>query len=617
MGDEIPVSTQLEEALRYLLKAQAQPAHHHSCGHSTHHKSSEWIFETDTWSQLQALRQTLCQRPAVPKLPEAPLAHIEAVIKYNNQHKLLTSTSSINTDVTIQPQTPNSSPLRISCWKGDITTLSEVTAIVNAANSQLEGCFRPEHLCIDNVIHSAAGPRLRDACHKLVKEQGYLEPVGCAKVTPGFLLPAEWVLHTVGPQLDGRESPKPHHKAQLASCYRACLDAADSLPPLPDGRKVVAFCCISTGLFAFPSALAASIAVETVVSWYQEHSSTSSITDIIFDTFLEKDCLLYRDLLSELKQSCPDLETPSQSISPPSLRQTPSINPSILKARAWLEDASTLIITAGAGISAAAGLDYTSTALFDSHFPAFKAKGLRRLYDVFGYSGWDSPAQKWGYYFLHLDMVRKWPASPIYQLLLGLTDRFADGGRYHIRTSNADGFFVKNGFPDERISTPQGQYGYLQCFRKCRADAVFLSGPFVDAALPFIDPVSQALTDEALVPTCRFCGGELTICVRGGGYFNPGPYIGQERVWKQFLKESEGDEQSGGTVILELGAGLNTPGVLRWPNEDAVSESSSRQFRLIRVGMEASGCVPWELEEDDLAIGVSGNIDVALELLLS
>ncbi|KAJ5637898.1 hypothetical protein N7490_007777 [Penicillium lividum] len=610
MGNEFHISSRLEEALRYLLKSQ--PSEQSSCECGAHHKGPELIFETDTWSQLQALRRILCQRPAIPKVPTDILAHIEAVVNYQNQHKLLTSTTAIHPDVTI-PSQRNHRPLRISCWKGDITTLSDITAIVNAANPQLEGCFRPDHRCIDNVIHSAAGPRLRDACHTLIETQGYPEAAGSAKITPGFLLPAEWVLHTVGPQLNPRETPQPHHKAQLASCYRACLDKVDSLPPLKDGRKVVAFCCISTGLFAFPSALAASIAVETVMSWYQERSSKSTITDIIFDTFLETDFLLYRDLLSSLKiQNFSDIIfSPSNLPAPP---HTPILNPSILKARAWLEDASTLIITAGAGLSAAAGLDYASTTLFESHFPAFKAKGLNRLYDSIGYSDWDSPAQKWGYYFLHLDLVRKWPVSPVYGLLRGLANRF-DEGRYHIRTTNVDGFFAKNEFPNERISTPQGQYKYLQCYRKCRADAVFLSGPFIDAALPFIDPVSQVLTDEALIPKCRFCGGEVFYCVRGGNYFNQRPFGGQERVWKGFLERLDHEKQSGGTVILELGVGLNTPGVLRWPNEDLVSESPSGQFRLIRVGIEASGCVPWELEEEDLAVGITGDIGVAMQLL--
>ena len=441
------------------------------------------------------------------------------------------------------------------------------------------------------------------------------------QVTPGYLLPASWVLHTVGPQLSPGMKPQPHHKAQLASCYRSCLDAAESLPPLPDGRKVVAFCCISTGIFAFPSELAASIAVETICEWYQERSGTS-ITDVIFDTFLEKDELLYKDLLAGLPGTSTPVDSSLTRAPCPILAQSP--NPSILKARNWIKDASKLIITAGAGLSAAAGLDYTSTTLFEKHFPAFKAKGLHRLYDVFGYNRWDSPQQKWGYFFLHMNMVRKWPVSPIYALLHDLVTRFSARGDYHVRTTNADGFFVKNGFSAEHVSTPQGQYAFLQCYKKCRPDAVFSSESFLDAALQYIDPVSQCLTDESLVPQCEYCGGELTICVRGGSYFNAGPFKDQERVWERFLESVEnygngdGDGCIGHTVVLELGVGLNTPGVLRWPNEDLVAESSSRGVRLIRMGLDASGCVPWKLEEDDLAVGIMGNIGVVLnELVVS
>jgi hypothetical protein len=90
-----------------------------------------------------------------------------------------------------------------------------------------------------------------------------------------------------------------------------------------------------------------------------------------------------------------------------------------------------------------------------------------------------------------------------------------------------------------------------------------------------------------------------------------------ERTWERFLEDQMSSANSGSVVILELGVGLNTPAVLRWPNEDLVSESESRQFRLIRVGMEASGCVPWELEEEDLAVGISGDIKAALDVLIS
>ncbi|CEO59896.1 hypothetical protein PMG11_04546 [Penicillium brasilianum] len=630
---EIPNSTRLERVLRYLFKHHPQPTHT-DC-QCTHHHNQDWIFDADTWSQLESLRRLLCQRPTLPRLPADILEDIDAVIAYRNSHNILTSTSSISPSLTIQAKTPRSHSIRISCWKGDITTLTDITAIVNAANSQLEGCFRPEHRCIDSVIHSAAGPRLRDACHDIVESQGYVEPVGSAKVTPGFLLPAEYIVHTVGPQLHQKVKPQAHQQAQLASCYQACLDAAENLSPLKDGRKVIAFCCISTGLFAFPSDMAARIAVDTVLTWCATHPDTS-ITDIIFDTFLEKDWNLYRDILSTVHTNLShvdmdinikintvntDTATHTSLHQPPTLRsQVATLSPSLFKARTWLKQADTLIISAGAGLSAAAGLDYTSPTLFAKHFPAFLPKGLRKLYDVFGYTGWDSPAEKWGYYFTHLDMVRRWPEeqSDVYRTLRELTSRF--GERWFVRTSNADGLFVKNGFDAGRVATPQGGYRFLQCLRKCRHGAVLETKPLLERAMPAVDPVTQLLMDERMVPKCEFCGGEMTLCVRGGSYFDAAPFRGMERKWERFLRELESEEvrmvESGSVVILELGVGLNTPAVLRWPNEDLVSESESQRFRLIRVGMDAAGCVPWELEEQKLAVGISGDIKAALDALI-
>lgn len=618
MDSQYLPSAQLENALRYLLKHQQsnEPTCH--CGNHGH---GEYVLESDTWSQLETLQGLLCTRPAIPKLPADILDDIEAVIAYRNSHTLMKSATTITPTISLQHQGSTSSSFKISCWRGDITALTDVTAIVNAANGQLEGCFRPEHRCIDNVIHSAAGPHLRDACHSIIEAQGCIEPVGSAKATPGFLLPAPWVLHTVGPQLHSGRNPQPHHRAQLASCYRSCLNATESLPPLADGRKVVVFCCISTGLFAFPSDLAAEIAVDTVISWYAENADTT-ITDVIFDTFLEKDYSIYEAILSQTRDSIPSNLSIVHKTHPPSPASQPYSlvpSPAVEQARTWIEEASHLIISAGAGLSASTGLDYTSTELFDTNFPAFKSKGLRRLYDVFGYNGWDSAAQKWGYYFLHLNMVRSWPESPVYGTLLDLVNRFPS--KYFVRTTNADGFFDKNGFELDRISTPQGSYSLLQCYNKCRVDAVFPSATFVDAALPHIDPVTQVLTDETKIPYCRFCGGEVTLCVRGGNYFNSAPFREQNLKWERFLKNVEDsgpadDDDSGLTVILELGVGLNTPGVLRWPNEELVCDSRNRSFRLIRVGMAASGCVPWELEEGGLGVGISGEIDTALDSLL-
>lgn len=174
----------------------------------------------------------------------------------------------------------------IYLWQGDITTLS-CDAVVNAANSQLLGCFRPLHNCIDNCIHSAAGLGLRNACADIMEKQGYEEPTGRAKLTPGFNLPAKYVLHTVGPIVEG--SLTKQHEEQLASCYRSCLNLA-----VENGVRSIAFCCISTGVFGFPQERAAAIAVETVREYLRE---TKSDIEVIFNVFRDRDRELYRELL--------------------------------------------------------------------------------------------------------------------------------------------------------------------------------------------------------------------------------------------------------------------------------------------------------------------------------
>lgn len=112
----------------------------------------------------------------------------------------------------------------IYLWKGDITTL-RCDAIVNAANSQMLGCFCPCHGCIDNAIHTFSGIQLRAACADLIEKQGHEEETGTAKITPAYNLPCKYVLHTVGPIVRGWLTKK--DKDLLASCYRACLELAE------------------------------------------------------------------------------------------------------------------------------------------------------------------------------------------------------------------------------------------------------------------------------------------------------------------------------------------------------------------------------------------------------
>ena len=171
-------------------------------------------------------------------------------------------------------------------WQGDITTL-KCDAIVNAANSGMTGCYIPNHRCIDNAIHTFAGVELRLACEELMEQQGYPEPTGHAKITPAFNLPCRYVLHTVGPIINGRVTKE--DEELLDSCYRSCLELAAE-----NSLESVAFCCISTGEFHFPNEQAAQIAVETVKQFMNRKIS---VKKVIFNVFKDLDKAIYEKLL--------------------------------------------------------------------------------------------------------------------------------------------------------------------------------------------------------------------------------------------------------------------------------------------------------------------------------
>ncbi len=182
----------------------------------------------------------------------------------------------------------------ISVWQGDITRLA-VDAIVNAANSQMLGCFVPMHACIDNCIHSFAGIQLREECSRQMNMlrmkygSSYEQPTAVPMLTDAYNLPANKVIHIVGPIV--RYKLTPELENDLADCYKNTLDMC-----LENGLRSVAFCCISTGLFHFPNERAAEIAVETVQRWLPGHEG--QMERVVFNVFKDEDREIYERLLS-------------------------------------------------------------------------------------------------------------------------------------------------------------------------------------------------------------------------------------------------------------------------------------------------------------------------------
>ena len=182
---------------------------------------------------------------------------------------------------------------RLSVWQGDITRLA-VDAIVNAANSQMLGCFIPMHTCIDNCIHTFAGVQLRYECNRqmncLREKYGrdYEQPTAVPMLTDAYNLPAKKVIHIVGPVVQYRLTPE--LEKDLADCYRNTLEMC-----MKNGITSVAFCCISTGVFHFPNKRAAEIAVQTVTDWMKENPG--DMERVVFNVFKDEDKKYYEELV--------------------------------------------------------------------------------------------------------------------------------------------------------------------------------------------------------------------------------------------------------------------------------------------------------------------------------
>lgn len=258
-----------------------------------------------------------------------------------------------------------------------------------------------------------------------------------------------------------------------------------------------------------------------------------------------------------------------------------------------IADSEHILITAGAGMSAAAGFDYGENARYKELFPAFARKGFTARYQAIGYRGW-TPAEFWAYWAIHVDDIRFGERDdPAYRQLCALTSH-ADTFVY---TSNVDQLFVRNGFSQEKLYTPQGDYGYLQCARACQ-DVVWKSEPVIKSLLQKTDPVTQTITDPDVIPCCPNCGGEVFLNVRIDQYFVESPYREELARFSAWLEKIEDKP----FLIIEIGAGFNTPSVIRWPGERLIK--GTRQGKLIRINKDYPQ-VPDEL--GNRAVGINEN----------
>lgn len=271
----------------------------------------------------------------------------------------------------------------------------------------------------------------------------------------------------------------------------------------------------------------------------------------------------------------------------------------IRKASEWIEHAETILIGAGAGASAAAGLTYSGKRFTDNFSEFIEKYGSIYMTDMYVAGFYPFPAQeaKWGYWSKH-SMLNRFepPALPLYKQLYDIVKE----KNYFVLTTNVDYQFQKAGFKQERIFATQGDYGNIQCEKGCH-DKVYEA----EELFRKMDQARQdCLIPSHLVPKCPVCGGNMTMHLRCDEYFV------EDENWHavaahyfDFVREMEGKT----AVLLELGVGFNTPTIIRFPFEKMVREN--KKFSLLRLNLNEA-FVPESF--GSRAIGIGGDMAKAI-----
>ncbi|MGV3712874.1 hypothetical protein [Pseudolysinimonas sp.] len=269
-------------------------------------------------------------------------------------------------------------------------------------------------------------------------------------------------------------------------------------------------------------------------------------------------------------------------------------------AAGWLANADRILIAAGAGLSAAAGFDYGDEVRFEELFPALHSVGFRRRYELIGYPL--PPGHQWGFWAVHVDDIR-FGSEPV-PLYTALREMVGER-RHFVITSNVDQLFARNGFDSKTIFTPQGDYGLVQCLTPCTRD-VWSSKEIIERALEYYDP-GTGTTSPAGVPSCPNCGGSVSLNVYAGHWYINDHFEAGRLAANDWLEEGR-DRES--LVVVEIGAGFNTPGVIRWPVERIMQHDS--KARLIRINPDHPD-VPEALADRSASIEL-GAVDAIAQL---
>ena len=231
----------------------------------------------------------------------------------------------------------------------------------------------------------------------------------------------------------------------------------------------------------------------------------------------------------------------------------------IKRAGTAFKNAEKLVIGAGAGLSAAAGIEYGGNRFTENFIPFIEKYGMKDLYTSSFYP-FRTQEEKWAYWARHISLnLFETPVKELYIKLMKL----ASSKDYFVITTNVEGQFRKAGAEERRLFEVQGNYGYFQCEKGCH-DKLYYNEQMVAQML---EETSDCRVPSSLVPKCPVCGGDMEVNLRKDIYFvQDSKWYTSEDNYRKFISGTEGKS----TLFLELGVGYNTPGIIRYPFEAMV-----------------------------------------------
>lgn len=265
----------------------------------------------------------------------------------------------------------------------------------------------------------------------------------------------------------------------------------------------------------------------------------------------------------------------------------------IKKIKEWIKNADAIIIGAGSGLSTAAGIDYGEES-FKREFPELvEHYGFTDLYTS-GFYDFKTEEERWSYWAKHINhSYIKMDTKPLYKNIYELVK----DKNYFVITTNVEGQFIKAGFDKDKVFETQGSLSKIQCSNACHNKLY----DDVELVKEMIQKNKGVKIPSSLVPKCPVCGGEMEVNLRVDNFFVEDDYWHEHsKSYQKFIN----DNKDKNILLLELGVGFNTPGIIRFPFEEMTY--NFKNTKLIRINNSCAN-VPNDIE--DKAIGLNCDIN--------